>query len=37
MLATSKYVLSPGWAMIKVSGHRHRWLAGGYDVELGHF
>ena len=21
----------------KVSGHQHRWLAGGYDLEIGHF
>ena len=24
-------------AIIKVSGHQHRWLAGGYDLEIGHF
>ena len=24
-------------AMIKVLGHQHRWLAGGYDLEIGHF
>ena len=23
--------------IIKVSGHQHRWLAGGYDLETGHF
>ena len=23
--------------LIKVSGHQHRWLAGGYDLEIGHF
>ena len=23
--------------IIKVSGHQHRWLAGGYDLEIGHF
>ena len=22
------------WAIIKVSGHQYRWLAGGYDVIL---
>ena len=22
---------------IKVSGHQHQWLAGGYDLEIGHF
>ena len=25
------------WAIIKVSGHQYRWLAGGYDLEIGHF
>ena len=24
-------------AMIKVSGHQYWWLAGGYDMETGHF
>ena len=24
-------------AIIKVSGHQYRWLAGGYDLEIGHF
>ena len=24
-------------AMIKVSGHQHWWLAGGYDLEIEHF
>ena len=24
-------------ATIKVSGHQYRWLAGGYDLEIGHF
>ena len=24
-------------AMIKVSNHQYRWLAGGYDLEIGHF
>ena len=23
--------------IIKVSGHHYRWLAGGYDLELGYF
>ena len=23
--------------IIKVSGHQHRWSAGGYDLEIGHF
>ena len=48
MLATSKNVLFPGHnhllttgiddlTLIKVKGHPYRWLAGGYDVEIGHF
>ena len=24
------------WAIIKVSGHQYRWLAGGYDLETAH-
>ena len=24
-------------AIIKVSGHQHQWLAGDYDLEIGHF
>ena len=24
-------------AIIKVSGHQYRWLAGGYDLEIGQF
>ena len=23
--------------IIKVSGHQYQWLAGGYDLEVGHF
>ena len=23
--------------IIRVSGHQYRWLAGGYDLEIGHF
>ena len=23
--------------IIKVTGHQHQWLAGGYDLEIGHF
>ena len=23
-------------AVIKVSGHQYQWLAGGYDLEIGH-
>ena len=25
------------WVIIKVSGHQYRWLALGYDLEIGHF
>ena len=24
-------------AIIKVNGHQYQWLAGGYDLEIGHF
>ena len=48
MLATSNNVLFPGYnhlqttgagaqAIVKVSGHQYGWLAGGYDLEIGHF
>ena len=30
-------VITSAQAIIKVSGHQHRWLAGGYDQEIGHF
>ena len=29
--------LTGAQVIIKVSGHHHRWLAGGYDLEIGHF
>ena len=29
--------LAGAWAIIKVSGHQHQWLVGGYDLEIGHF
>ena len=29
--------LASNQAIIKVSGHQHQWLAGGYDLEIGHF
>ena len=25
------------WAIIKVLSHLYQWLAGGYDLEIGHF
>ena len=49
MLATPENALFPGHnhllqlmtlhslAVIKVSGHQYQWLAGGYDLETGHF
>ena len=38
MLATSKIVLFSGArVIIKVLGHKYQWLAGGYDLEIGHF
>ena len=24
-------------AIIKVLGHQYQWVAGGYDLEIGHF
>ena len=27
----------PARVIIKVKGHQYRWLAGGYDLEIGHF
>ena len=29
--------LTGAQVIIKVSGHQHQWLAGGYDMEIGHF
>ena len=29
--------LAGTWAIIKVSGYQYQWLAGGYDLEIGHF
>ena len=34
---TDDPLLAGAWAIIKVSGHHYRWLAGGYDLEIGHF
>ena len=28
--------LADDWVIIKVSGHQHQWLAGGYDLEIEH-
>ena len=30
-------IIAQAPAIIKVSGHQHRWLAGGCDLEIGHF
>ena len=39
LLTTSTDDLSLAGArvIIKVKGHQHRWLAGGDDLEIGHF
>ena len=38
MTHCAKKELSIGaWAIIKVSGHQHPWLADGYNLEIGHF
>ena len=29
--------LAGAQAIIKVSGHQYRWLAGGYNLDIGHF
>ena len=29
--------LAGGRAIIKVLGYQYQWLAGGYDLEIGHF
>ena len=29
--------LAGTWAIIKGLGHQYQWLAGGYDLEIGHF
>ena len=31
------HLLAGAQAIIKVSGHQYRWLADGYDLEVGHF
>ena len=37
LLTTNTDDLAGAWAIIKVSGHQYWWLAGGYDLEIGHF
>ena len=34
---TDDPLLGGAWAIIKVWGHQYRWLAGDYDLEIGHF
>ena len=34
---SEKATISGAQAIIKVTGHQYRWLAGGYDLEIGHF
>ena len=34
---TDDPTLAGARAIIKVSGHQYRWLAGGYDLEIGYF
>ena len=29
--------LADAQAIIKILGHQHQWLAGGYDLEIRHF
>ena len=35
LLVKLRYTMN-AQAIIKVSGHQYRWLAGGYDLEIGH-
>ena len=34
---TDDLSLAGARGIIKVLGHQYRWLAGGYDLEIGHF
>ena len=36
-LQKSHYPFAGARAIIKVSSHQCQWLAGGYDLEIGHF
>ena len=36
-IGTDDPSLAGALVTIKVSGHQHQWLAGGYDLEIGHF
>ena len=35
--STDNQSLADALAIITVTGHQYRWLAGGYDLEIGHF
>ena len=35
-ISTDDPSLGGARAIIKVSGHQHRWFAGGYDWDIGH-
>ena len=38
LLTMSYFQVITGARMaMKLSGHQYRWLAGGYDLEIGHF
>ena len=37
MTFTLIITLAGAQAIIKVLGHQHQWLAGSYDLEIGHF
>ena len=34
---SSLLIITGAWVIIKVLGHQHWWLAGDYDLEIGHF
>ena len=36
VLLTTVLMTFGTWAIIKVSGHQHRWSADDYDLEMGH-
>ena len=36
-IGTDDPSLAGARVIIKVSGHQYQWLAGGYDLEIGHF
>ena len=36
-VTTMLTTLAEALAIIKVPGHQYQWLAGGYELEIGHF